>query len=101
MGTIEVDELARVLFEKMETLEPTEKGDEGWDALSEHDKDFYRISIWAIIEALGIPVATNNLICKLTILRSPLSEHDRAAIITTEMVYEGRLAISRGLCTLL
>jgi hypothetical protein len=32
-------DLARVLFEKMEHLEPSEKGN--WENLTEHERDFY------------------------------------------------------------
>ena len=53
------DRLARVLFEEMEKLDPTEGGDRGWDGLTERDRDFYWFCVEAMIAAYkGAPTTT-------------------------------------------
>lgn len=46
-GAIEV--LAQTLFAKMERLDPTEDGDKGWSDLTDHQRDFYRLCVKAIL----------------------------------------------------
>lgn len=47
----EEEPLARVLFDEMERLDPTEEGDLGWDGLPEDRQDFYRFCVKAVLEA--------------------------------------------------
>jgi hypothetical protein len=47
-----VDRATRVLFDKMEHLDPTPEGDFGWDGLSDYDREFYRSCAAAIIDSL-------------------------------------------------
>lgn len=47
-----VDNLARVLFEKMEHLDPSETGDIGWEAQDEYERQFYRSCVGVILAEL-------------------------------------------------
>jgi hypothetical protein len=48
-----IERLARVLFEKMEHLDPSEQGDVGWEALSPFEREFYQVCVAAILLELG------------------------------------------------
>ena len=50
--------LARVLFEKMEHLDPSPDGDAGWEGLSDFDKEFYVTCIEAVLAAYNSPTTT-------------------------------------------
>lgn len=50
-GSEEIERLALVLFEKMESLEPTEEGAAGWEYLSEGDRLFYYACVREVIGA--------------------------------------------------
>lgn len=53
-----VEMLARVLFEKMEHLDPSPDGDAGWEGLSDFDKEFYVTCIEAVLAAYNSPTTT-------------------------------------------
>lgn len=49
------DHLARVLFDKMERLDPTEDSERGWDGLTEYEKHFYRVCVGAVLKTYNSP----------------------------------------------
>lgn len=51
------EKLARLLFETMEKLDPTDNGDLGWEGLEDDDRDFYRFCIRSILAYSGRPTA--------------------------------------------
>jgi hypothetical protein len=44
-----IEQMARILREKMEHLDPTETGDLAWEELREWDREFYRLCIEEIM----------------------------------------------------
>ncbi len=48
------EKLARMLFEALERLDPTEDGNNGWDGLTDWHRDLYKFAIDAVIATIHI-----------------------------------------------
>ena len=62
-----VMELARVLYEKMEHLDPGSGGGTSWDELPDRDVEFYALCVEAIIESGSLTrraLADYDVICR-------------------------------------
>ncbi len=64
-----VKRLARILYEKMEHLDPGSCGGESWDELSPHARDYYALCVEAMVEqgpVLRAALTDDNVILRET-----------------------------------